>query len=152
MPLAFILVVMIALMSSFWQSETSAAQAEVKLTSEAQAVAANMLAYQQYINNYVSYRNAAGQTPNRARYQSFHGNALELISAADAAGDKPENVMTWFKGPMPGVTGVIEAGELHLYYKPISSAHASQRGVQAELLRITKGSFGVGKSTLSPPG
>jgi len=149
MPIAIILVAMVTLLGGWYSSERMTQQNEAKLTSEAQAIAANMLSYQRYINDYVKYKDPAGDVPNYHHFQTFNGDAQDFIAQADAAGRAP-GTMTWFKGPMPGVSAQINAGRLVLHYAPTSSANASQRGVQAELLRMTRGSYGVGKTVATP--
>ena len=148
MPLAFILVVMVSLLGGWYSTTVHNEQQEVKLTSEAQAIASNMLSYQKLINDYVRHLNDVDQVANYSRFLSFSGDAADYIAACDAAGYSP-GTMSWFKGPMPGVIARIEYGKLYMYYQPNSTANATQRGVQAELLRLTRGSYGVGKSVQS---
>jgi len=145
MPIAFILVLMALLLGGWYQTHNYEQQHEATLKSEAGAVATNMLAYKDWINRVVKHQNAEGQLPHYERFRTFQGDASEFIRQARARGYVPE-AMTWFKGPMPGVSAWIDHGKVYLYYNPTSSAHASQRGVQSELLALTNGSYGVGKA------
>lgn len=150
MPIAFILVAMLTLSTGWYATSLRTDQAETKRVSEAQSVASNMMAYQKLINAYARYTNELGEPVNAARFNAFNGDARDFIAQSDAAGGSP-GIMTWFKGPMPGVSAVIENGTVFLYYNPTSTAHATQRGVQSELVRLTQGSYGVGKAVNTTP-
>jgi len=147
MPIAFIIVLMAILLGGWYQSYNYEQRQEATLKSEASAIATNMLAYKDWINKVVKYQNDAGQLPYYERFRNFQGDAeyFMFLIQGQSGGEMPQ-MMTWFNGPMPGVSAYLDRGKIFLYYNPTSSAHASQRGVQSELLALTNGSFGVGKA------
>jgi len=145
MPLAFFIVLAATLVGSWYQMENYEHQRVLTLKSEAGAVASNMLSYKDWINRIVKYQVPGGSRPNYANFQTWQGDAETFIDLARSNGNIPAT-MSWFKGPMPGVSAWIDHGKVYLYYAPLSSAHVTQQGVQAELLKLTNGSYGVGKA------
>lgn len=143
MPIAFIFVIMITLLTGWHDFESSTREKELILDVEASAVANNMASYRDQIVSYARFINASNLPVNQTAFMSFTGDAQTFIATVKAAGNQPLT-MTWFPGPMPGVSCQLSAGVITMSYNPPSLASASKRGVQAALLRITKESASVG--------
>ena len=145
MPIAFVLVAMVTLFSGWYEHNVLATGKERQLRMEAKAVASNIINYRQQIQEYAQYLDAGGNASNWALFIGYSGDASGFIQQAKAAGRIPAT-MSWFPGPMAGVTGYIQNGVLTVSYVQPSAAYASQAGVQTELLNYSNGSYTVGRA------
>jgi len=142
MPLAIVLAVMISILSGFYAANTSSETEQTQSSSQASAIAANMVAYKAYLIDLVQYQSPDGQTPNYGSFMSYNGLASTYVASIPTA-QRP-STMPWFTR-MPGVDAIISDGEIYVFYVPTDQQGVqAQSGVQSALLNLTGNSLDVG--------
>jgi len=158
MPIAYILVAMALLLGGWYRMDTVDKKEAITAQNEARVIAMNMVAFKDWLREVALVRDENGRLPY---YHLFFGNENESGDSASlhyyeikdmiaASGKKPKN-MAWFDGPLDGVSAYVKHGKIVVYFNRTNRWDQALKGdVQKELLKLTGGSYNVGKATGYP--
>lgn len=142
MPIAIVLAVMISIFAGFYAASDHNTTVATASSSQASAIAANMVAYKAYLIDLAQFQAPDGQTPNYASFTAYNGLASAYVASVPT-GQLPQT-MPWFRR-MPGVDAALDSGQIYIYYVPThAQGPDAAAGVQAALLAMTGNSLDVG--------